>query len=520
MRGRRLSGAGAALLGALAVAAMLAPGAGAHPLGNLSTNQLVQVRIDERQARLGYVLDLAEIPSFQQIQRYDADGDGEIGGPTERAPLLDDILGEVSSGLGLAADGNPVPLGRPRQLELSFPPGQSGLSLTRLEAGFRARLPAGVARVEVTNAAYDGRVGWRAVQALPGEGTDVTATAPTTDPTNGLRTYPQDLLESPPDESQASFQVEPGAGAVSAPGPDIEAGDAPVAASGPGGGTEAAGAGERAASDGFAGTLTGADTGGLLIFGLLAAAFGWGALHALSPGHGKAVVAGYLVGSRGTARHALILGATVTVTHTAAVFAFGLITLAASEYILPERLYPWLGLVSGLMVIAIGFAVMRSRFRRWRAMRRAAAGPAHPHHPDPDRDHHHPHGHHHDHGHTHTHGHSHTDGAPLGFRGLIGLGISGGLVPCPSALVVLIAAISQHRVGLGMVLIGAFSLGLAATISAVGLTVLWGERLMRRLRPERRLFGGRLTGALPAISAVVIVLAGVLISYRALPELG
>jgi nickel/cobalt transporter (NicO) family protein len=173
-------------------------------------------------------------------------------------------------------------------------------------------------------------------------------------------------------------------------------------------------------------------------------------------------------------------------------------------------------------VIAIGFAVMRSRFRRWRAMRRAAAGPAHPHHHDPDRDHHHPHGHHHthDHGHTHTHGHSHTDGAPLGLRGLIGLGISGGLVPCPSALVVLIAAISQHRVGLGMVLIGAFSLGLAATISAVGLTVLWGERLMRRLRPERRLFGGRLTGALPAISAVVIVLAGVLISYRALPELG
>jgi nickel/cobalt transporter (NicO) family protein len=105
-------------------------------------------------------------------------------------------------------------------------------------------------------------------------------------------------------------------------------------------------------------------------------------------------------------------------------------------------------------------------------------------------------------------------------RSLIGLGVSGGIVPCPSALVVLIAAISQHRIGLGMVLIVAFSLGLAATLIAVGLAVIYGGRVITWLRPERRIFGSRFAGALPAISASVIVIAGVLITSRAIPQLG
>lgn len=496
----------------VACLALLWPaGAGAHPLGNFSTNQLVQVRIDERQARIAYVLDQAEIPTFQQIQRYDEDGDGTLAG-AERAPLLDEVLGEVSAGLRLSADGRPVPLGGPRKAELTFPPGQSDLVLTRVEAVYAAQLPRGVARVELANDAFPGRVGWRAVQVVPGDGTQVTSSVSASDPTSGLRTYPEDLLQSPPDERSATFEVEPGDGAVTAPGPDGE----PVTTQGPAGGAPLLDAGPVPAADpstpgGFAGALTDADARGLMIILLLGAAFGWGALHALSPGHGKAMIAGYLAGSRGTPRDALILGATVTVTHTAAVFAFGLITLAASEYIVPERLYPWLGLVSGLMVIAIGFAVMRSRFRRWRALRAGREAEEHPHH-----DHGHNHGHDHDHGHSHDHHHAERPG----LRGLIGLGVSGGLVPCPSALVVLIAAISQHRVGLGMVLIGAFSLGLAATVTGVGLAVIWGERLVRRVRPERRLFGARFAGALPAISAAVIVLAGLLISYRAIPELG
>jgi nickel/cobalt transporter (NicO) family protein len=375
-----------------------------------------------------------------------------------------------------------VGLSAPQGARLSFPSGQGGLLLARVEADFTARLPGGTRRVELVNRAFGDRIGWRAIQILPGSGTDVTSSVAATDPTDGLRSYPQDLLSSPPDEGAASFEVRPGSGGIAAP-PGLEGGD---------------GSQDRAL-DGFANSLAGGDSHGLLIVLLLAAAFGWGALHALAPGHGKAMVAAYLVGSRGTRRHALILGLTVTVTHTAAVFALGLVTLAASEYVLPEDLYPWLGVASGLMVVAIGFAVMRSRLRRWRSHSRA-------------------HGqvHHHD----HVHGDRHSHGHPLTTRGLVGLGVAGGLVPCPSALVVLIAAISQHRVGLGMALIGAFSLGLAATLTAVGLAVIWGGRALQDMRLERRLFGGRMAGALPAVAASAIVLAGTLITLRAIPELG
>jgi ABC-type nickel/cobalt efflux system permease component RcnA len=216
------------------------------------------------------------------------------------------------------------------------------------------------------------------------------------------------------------------------------------------------------------------------------------------------MVAGYLVGSRGTPRHAAILGLTVTATHTVSVFALGLVTLLAAQYVVPEDIYPWLSVVSGLMVVAIGLAVMRSRFRRWRALRCAAEQ-------DERRD---------DHDHHHAHHHHHPPDAPITTRSLLALGVSGGLIPCPSALVVLIGAISQHRVGLGMVLILAFSLGLAATLTLVGLAVLYGGRLVARLGPERRLLGGRLIGAVPALSATIIVLAGALITLRALPELG
>jgi ABC-type nickel/cobalt efflux system permease component RcnA len=482
MRGRltALAGITASLL-ALG-AALTASTAMAHPLGNFTTNQLAQVRIDERQARVHYVLDQAEIPSFQQIQRFDAGGNGRID-QAERGPLLDSLLAEVSAGLELSADGRPLRLGAPQSVQLSFPEGQGGLLLTRVEVDLKAGLPRGTRRVEVVNAAFSDRVGWRAIQVVPGSGTDVDSSVPASDPTDGLRSYPQDLLSSPPDDTEASFGVRPGSGEVVAP-PGLAGGEAS----------------RDRALDGFANSLASGDTHGLLILFLLAAAFGWGALHALSPGHGKALVAGYLVGSRGTPRHALILGLTCTATHTAAVFALGLVTLAASEYILPEDLYPWLGLLSGLMVAGIGLAVMRSRFRRWRALRAQAATER-----KGQGDHHH-----------HTH---HHDG-PITMRGLLGLGVSGGIVPCPSALVVLIAAISQHRVGLGMLLIVAFSLGLAATLTAVGLAVIYGGRMMARLRPERRIFGSRLAGALPAVSASVIVLAGLLITSRAVPQLG
>jgi nickel/cobalt transporter (NicO) family protein len=470
-----------ALLVLAAAWSALTASAGAHPLGNFTTNQLATVEIDRSRVEVGTILDFAEIPSYQLRQRFDADGDGAIGA-TERRPLVAELEREIESGLELRADGSVLeldPVGAP---ELNFPTGQAGLSLTRLELRYEAALETLPRRVALANEAFAERTGWRAIQVLPGDGTDVVSDVPASDPTRGLTAYPDDLLTSPLDERAATFDVAAGSGQVRAPD----------------GLATAAVTSDRGAG-GFADLLT-RDAGGLLVILLFAAAFGWGALHALSPGHGKAMVAAYLAGSHGRPRHAVALGATVTLTHTAAVFALGLVTLAASEYVLAEDLYPWLGVASGAMVVAIGFWVMRSRFHRWRAAR-AGAG----------------HGHHH----HHHHHHAPRDGdAPIRARELLGLGVSGGLVPCPSALVVLVAAISQHRVGFGMALIVAFSLGLAATVTAVGLATIWGQRLVRRVRPERALFGGRFSGALPALSAGLIVLVGVLITYRAWPELG
>jgi len=464
-------------------AVTLPDAASAHPLGNFTVNHMSQVRISQGSVEVHYILDQAEIPTFQEIQRFDRDGDGEISGP-ERGPLLQRKLAEIGPDLQLTVDGRDVALGEPRTATLSYPPGQGGLSLTRVEAGFTASIPPGAHRVQLHDDTYSDRVGWKAIEILPGEGTDVRSSVPATDPTDGLRAYPVDLLQSPPDLHDAAFAVTKGSGRVTAPdGQSV----GPVTT-------------DRA-QDGFAGALTSGNDHGLLILLLLGSAFAWGALHALSPGHGKTMVAGYLAGSRGRAKDAALLGLTVTITHTSAVFALGFVTLAASAYVLPEDLYPWLGVASGAMVIAIGLWAIWTRLRRWRELRA-------------DHEHDHVHG---PGGHSHSHG---SSGAPITTRSLIALGVSGGIVPCPSALVVLVAAVSQHRLGLGLVLILAFSIGLAATLTAVGLAVLHGGRLIKRLRPEGRLFGGRVVGVLPALSATLIVVAGSLITLRALPQLG
>jgi nickel/cobalt transporter (NicO) family protein len=205
------------------------------------------------------------------------------------------------------------------------------------------------------------------------------------------------------------------------------------------------------------------------------------------------MVAAYLIGTRGTSRDAVLLGMTVTVTHTIGVFALGLVTLALSQYILPEQLYPWLTLISGLMVVAVGAGVLRSRLRR-----RKDPGDAHSH------------GHVHSHGHGHAH--SHGD-RRLGTAGILSMGAAAGLLPCPSALVVLLAAISLHRIALGLGLIVAFSAGLALSITGIGLAAILAKRTFRRFELQ-----GRVIGLLPAISALVIVIAGAAMTVRAIPK--
>ena len=467
-----------AILAAIFVAAFAAAPAGAHPLGNFSVNHLTTVRVSDDRVELAWVLDQAEIPTFQ-----------ERGRP--RAKVLADKLGEARRGIEVRIDGKPTVLSVAPGARIAFLPGQGGLRTTRVEATFVA--PAERASlVEVRDGTFPGRVGWKAVVAAPGKGTAVRSSAPSGDPTGGLRRYPRDTLSSPLDQREGRFNVRSGNGTLVAP-------------RAPGG--ERVTTGDRG-GDGFAGIFGRAAAGeGALAF-LLLAALAWGALHALSPGHGKAMVAAYLVGTRGTARHALALGATVTVTHTIGVFALGVVTLMLSQYVLPEDLYPWLNLASGLLVVIIGLGVLRSRARLWQP-KEGGAGDDHPPHD---------HDHHHDHGHGHGHGHHHHPPDRLTWRGLIGMGASAGLIPCPSALVVLLAAVAQHQVALGLLLIVAFSLGLAGTLSVLGLLVVHAGRAAS-LATGRLGISRRVTTALPAVSALVIVGVGVMLTARAVPAL-
>ena len=431
-----------AVFAALAVALVLPAAADAHPLGNFSVNHQARVAVSDGRVDVTYLLDQAEIPTFQERHR-------------SPAAVLARKRAEIVRGLALDAGGRRVPL-RPGAGRIRFEQGQGGLPTTRVELALSARVATIGHTVRLRDRTFAGRVGWRAIVVVPGRGTAVRASVPSTDPTARLTRYPRDLLGDPPDQRQATFAVRAGAGTVTAPG-------ARTAGAGAGG------------EDGFAGLL-GDGSAGLSLL-LLAAAFGWGAVHALSPGHGKGMVAAYLVGTRGTPRHAVALGLTVTVTHTIGVFALGVVTLVLSAWIVPEDLYPWLNLAAGVLVVGVGAGVLRRRLR----LR---------------------------HAHHHHHHHHHPD---ISRRGLVAMGASAGLVPCPSALVVLLAAIAQHQVVLGLVLILAFSAGLAATLTALGLAVVHSGRLLGRLP-----LPGSAVAALPAASALLIVAVGSLLTLRAL----
>ena len=242
--------------------------------------------------------------------------------------------------------------------------------------------------------------------------------------------------------------------------------------------------------------------------------FVWGAMHAMSPGHGKTIVGAYLVGERATLQHAVFLGLTTTITHTIGVFALGLVTLFASQYILPEQLYPWLSCLSGLMVVVIGLNLFISRIQTTQILKRSPVGHSHA-------DDHHHHDHHHDHHHhDHSHGnHSHlppdADGSPVTWRSLLALGISGGIVPCPSALVVLLSSISLGRIGFGLVLVLAFSLGLAGVLTGLGLLLVRARWIFERLPKQVRL-----VRVLPAMSALFIAVLGLGITTQALMQIG
>ena len=254
--------------------------------------------------------------------------------------------------------------------------------------------------------------------------------------------------------------------------------------------------------------------------------FLWGAAHAMSPGHGKTLVGAYLMGEKATVRHALFLGLTTTVTHTLGVFILGGVTLLASKAFLPEQLFPWLSLLSGLLVVTIGGNLLRDRLNK-----QIHSEP----HSEPHLEPHHHHSHHDSHSHSHDSGHHHHSHGPthshippegnVNLKSLIALGISGGLIPCPSALLLLLSSIALGQVSYGLLLVLSFSLGLASVLTGLGLLLIYSKHLFARLPIEKwtgqkSLRLGWLMKVVPIVTATAITLIGLAISTQALWQIG
>jgi nickel/cobalt transporter (NicO) family protein len=482
------------LLGCLAVAvfaSLLPREAQAHPLGNFTINHYSSLEFAEETARIVYVLDLAEIPTLQQKAYLDADGDGELS-PNESDAYLDAELPSLVEDLRLRVGDEVLPL-EVLDRSTEYRPGQGGLPTLRIKAHLLAELPKDWSgNAHYADNTYENRIGWREIVVRGGSDVAIKdSTVPENGVSNELRYYPRDMLSSPLDVHEATFTLVPGDGLV---GNDTAGRTVKQA------GTNVGGMTKRVAGLISAGRLSAA----VVALSMLAAFF-WGAAHALTPGHGKAVVAAYLIGARGTARHAGILGLTVTLTHTAGVFILGAATLYLSRYILPEELYPWLSVASGVLVVLIGLALLYRRLEKTSYDGRTAHARPHGEHP-----------HHHTYSHGgHTHSHPPADGSKITWRGLMVLGVSGGLVPCPAALVLLLGAISLDRLGFGMVLVLAFSAGLAVVLTGIGLLMIYARKLF-----ERFSFEAKVPRLLPVVSASIITMAGAGIALAALQRTG
>ncbi|MBN9390851.1 MAG: sulfite exporter TauE/SafE family protein [Chloroflexi bacterium] len=653
--------------------------AAAHPLGNFTVNRYSRLDIGAAGIKIFYVLDMAEIPTFQEKDFIDLNGDGQLD-DQEKTAYAARKATELKGGVKLSLNNKSVDLKLVGQT-LEFPPGQGGLSLTRLTAYFETGPLDGLSNPGAADTLfyqdnnYVDRLGWKEIIVKNASGVAIQkSSAPDQDQSNELRTYPQDMLASPlaVTSAQVLFQLDPSV-KVDSPAPGLANSLAATPKT----------------NDPFADFINNNEVTLPVLLLSLVGAFFLGIFHALSPGHGKTIVAAYLVGSKGTVRHAALLGLVVTITHTLGVFALGLITLLASQFIVPEKLYPWLGLLSGLIVVSMGITLFRSRLRFVTAVSENSGSVSvgegkdldrthpHPHdHPHPhghdhihnhpnvqDHDHDHAYTHHHDHDHphesarfeivpaptavastsvkpvagsspatgqeegtsgspvageevfsrtnpvtpatilkkegadlsglspsssfatsapalsekypvdglahpyaaTHSHSHDHNDGhshshetdhhhsgshshalegghshdsvghshshngkthshLPPGMDGtaitgrkLILFGMSAGLLPCPSALIVMLSAIALNKVAFGILLIIVFSFGLAAAITGIGILLVYARHFLSRLKVKP---SGRVLKLLPVGSAFFVAILGVVISFEALMQTG
>lgn len=474
----------AAVAGAALVASALP--VAAHPLGNFTTNRYARIEIGADVVRVRYVLDEAELVAFRARAELARDRDGVAAAR----------IAEIARGLRLEIDNRAAPL-RPVVHRLSEPEGQGGLSTLRLDVVFEAALgDVEDAGATFTDTNQPDRIGWREIVVVGTSGARIEdSTVPAVDRSKGLRSYPEELTEAPLDVRAATFRF------VAGVGEDRPASLDDVATTARGG-------------DRFLALIGATTTSPLAIAGALLTALVFGGVHALGPGHGKTVMAAYLVTTQGRRRDALALGGIVSLMHTTSVLVLASFLATVGRDVEVERVYPALTVVAGALVIGVGGNLLR---RRLTARAQARARPDHV-HAQGDR-HIHPHGGDHDHphdpGHTHgpgTHTHDVPEGVrPLSRAGLVALGTSGGLFPSPSAVVVLVGAFALGRAGLGLALIAAFSVGLAAVLVGVGLVLVAGRDRLSSSGATLRVAWLPIVGAAAmTVLGAVLVVQGVL----------
>ncbi|MGW6561578.1 nickel/cobalt transporter [Streptomyces hydrogenans] len=516
----------------------------AHPLGNFTVNYHTGLALHPDRIDAIVIVDRAEIAAVQERPRIDTDHDGTLS-DAETVRYATTSCAVLAGQLRLSTPAGPARWST-QTARLTWQPGESGLKTSRLTCAYTTAAPLARGGDINVRTGYDTtRIGWREI-TVKGTGLAITGTQlPAVSPTNELRRYPPDPLATPLDQRTAELHTTP---STEAPGTTVLPG-APAVGQ----------ATDRIAAwfDSLVARRELTVPVGLLAL-LLALVLG--ASHALLPGHGKTLMAASLAGRRGTRRDAVTVGATVTLTHTAGVLVLGL-ALPAATHLAGETVLAWLGTVSGLVITGIGLWLLTKALRN----------KPHHHHHHHHGHHHGPGHHHHDHGHHHDHDHDHEkhrsgdeappiapvpttrtapssaasgntrtltapvpasgerhDHAPPGHAHthrregratLIGMGIAGGLVPSPSALVVLLGAVALGRTAFGVLLVLAYGLGMAAVLTLAGLLLLHVKHRLQAVshgHPRARRLVNTAARVGPTAAALLVVVVGIGLTLRAL----
>ena len=475
----------------------------AHPMGNFSISHYAGIHVERDAVEVRYIIDMAEIPTFQELQQSTLTARQDEPG---LEPYLTARAASLAKGLAIALNGQALAL-KAVSHDVLFSLGAGNLSTMKLGFVYRAALPdasgnAGTHLLSYQDSNFAGRAGWKEIVISVGPGVRLAeGFVLRPDRSSMLSNYPTDPLDNPPQDLSASI-------AFRVIAPPVRTSRAPRPISTPSHHEEPARMQTGARNverielqpnqqatprNAFTQLMAGKQIGlGIMLIGALIAA-GLGALHALEPGHGKTIVAAYLVGSKGTARHAFLLGLIVTIAHTAGVYLLGGVTLFAQKYIMPDRLYPFLSVMSGILIAGMGIYILLTRGAGLDLSHSHGAG-----------------------GHSHGMFLSSRPDKKIGGRELAALGITGGIVPCPAALVVLLSAVTVHRVAFGLFLIFAFSLGLAVVLIGMGLAAVYAGKLMSRFRTD----GPLIQRWLPVASAAMITIVGCVVAIQGLMAAG